>query len=494
MMDAVWPGLAVEPNNLTVQVVTLRRILDEGGGESCIQTVPRRGYCFILRVTRAEREASPGPTLPALPSFQIELATRASSAPSPGSAVTSARTHDRRQSVIVLPFKNSGGDSAQDNLADEITNELTERVSRNATPTPVIPEMTAAAYRGREVDLQAIGRHHDVHFILVGSARRQDGRLMVSAILYEAAGGRNMWSRQFDRPDSRDAQQAIVQAIDENFWQASVDEEAVRAARERPDNLDQLDLVLMALATRLATPTKANYRERIALIGRALALDPNSLIVLERQARLHCEIVLLGYSSNPMADLTIAVEAADHMLMLDPNSLLSLRARAKVLHAQGSWHEAEAVLRRVIDLQPTEANRHYELGQILIAQGRHREALASFQAAKRFAGGSDAVYAYDAHIAMAALAIGQFAEAIAAARLSIAEFPTGTGRLGEFPWLALIAAESCNGQEDAARADLQKFLSTQPNCPSMAEIEKWPAFVANPKLLDGLRNAGMPDD
>ena len=36
-----------------------------------------------------------------------------------------------------------------------------------------------------------------------------------------------------------------------------------------------------------------------------------------------------------------------------------------------------------------------------------------------FAGGNDSVFAYDADIAMAALAIGQFADAIAAARSSI---------------------------------------------------------------------------
>ena len=53
IMKAVWPGMAVEEGNLTVQISTLRRILDrdrEAG--SCIQTVPGRGYRFVLPVTR----------------------------------------------------------------------------------------------------------------------------------------------------------------------------------------------------------------------------------------------------------------------------------------------------------------------------------------------------------------------------------------------------------------------------------------------------------
>lgn len=40
--DAVWPGLAVTPNNLDVQVWALRRCL----GADAIRTVPRRGYAL----------------------------------------------------------------------------------------------------------------------------------------------------------------------------------------------------------------------------------------------------------------------------------------------------------------------------------------------------------------------------------------------------------------------------------------------------------------
>jgi tetratricopeptide (TPR) repeat protein len=199
-----------------------------------------------------------------------------------------------------------------------------------------------------------------------------------------------------------------------------------------------------------------------------------------------------GYSSDPTADLAIAAKAADRLLAIDPNDIDSLRAKAFVLRAQGRWSEAEAVLRRVIDLHPTEANRHWELGLVLMAEGRHQEALASFQTAKRFAGGGDPVFYIDANIAMAELAIGQFDAAIALAQRSLSEYPPDSGRLGEVPWLALIAAETSSGEDAAARADLQKFLATSRSWGSMAAIEKWPTFAVNPKLLDGLRRAGMP--
>ena len=41
IMDAVWPGIAVEPSNLTVQIAALRRILDESrGGDSSSRPSP----------------------------------------------------------------------------------------------------------------------------------------------------------------------------------------------------------------------------------------------------------------------------------------------------------------------------------------------------------------------------------------------------------------------------------------------------------------------
>ncbi len=47
IMEAVWPNMAVEESNLTVQISALRRALGDGrNGASYIQTVPGRGYRF----------------------------------------------------------------------------------------------------------------------------------------------------------------------------------------------------------------------------------------------------------------------------------------------------------------------------------------------------------------------------------------------------------------------------------------------------------------
>src|SRR5215475_11137126 len=48
LMEAAWPGLAVEDSNLTVQIAALRRVLrEEPGGERWIETLSRRGYRYV---------------------------------------------------------------------------------------------------------------------------------------------------------------------------------------------------------------------------------------------------------------------------------------------------------------------------------------------------------------------------------------------------------------------------------------------------------------
>ncbi|MCA0240567.1 MAG: winged helix-turn-helix domain-containing protein [Proteobacteria bacterium] len=59
LLLAVWPGQVVEPNNLQVQIWTLRKLL----GPRAIATVARRGYRFVpeLAGRRGGAEAARGP-------------------------------------------------------------------------------------------------------------------------------------------------------------------------------------------------------------------------------------------------------------------------------------------------------------------------------------------------------------------------------------------------------------------------------------------------
>jgi DNA-binding winged helix-turn-helix (wHTH) protein len=196
IMDAVWPDTAVEENNLTVHISALRRVLDEGRMEgSCIQTVPGRGYRFVLPVRRNEelREVRAQPAVTETPRFAevsgdhgVATAAAVSALPMPATqrrrrvlSITAlagvclaiaalllvARSHnfwltspsDRpRLSLVVLPFENLSGDPKDDYLADGITDDLTGDLSHISgafsrasplTPTRASPRTCARSAR-----------------------------------------------------------------------------------------------------------------------------------------------------------------------------------------------------------------------------------------------------------------------------------------------------------------------------------------------------------
>ena len=85
LMDAAWPGMAVEESNLSVQIASLRKALGGApdGGE-WIVTVPRVGYRLFVE---AHAPKPPAPT-----------------ADSAGATIPS---------LAVLPFENLGGDRSR---------------------------------------------------------------------------------------------------------------------------------------------------------------------------------------------------------------------------------------------------------------------------------------------------------------------------------------------------------------------------------------------
>jgi len=164
IIDVVWRGSAVEEANLTVQISALRRVLDRGREQnSCIQTVPGRGYRFVVPVTRVEEDVRAAPRL----------------------------------SIVVLPFANLSDDREQQYFADGITEDLTTDLSRIENMF-VISCNTAFTYRNKPIDTRQIGRELGVRCVLEGSVKRSGNRVRVSAQLIDVATDAHLWAERFN--------------------------------------------------------------------------------------------------------------------------------------------------------------------------------------------------------------------------------------------------------------------------------------------------------
>ena len=108
LLKKVWPDTFVEESNLTQNIFTLRRALgDVRGDPRYIETVTRRGYRFVARVQEIRSKDSTAPTV------QDNVST------------TSANLV-----LAVLPFLNTTNDPDVEYLADGVTDNIINTLSR----------------------------------------------------------------------------------------------------------------------------------------------------------------------------------------------------------------------------------------------------------------------------------------------------------------------------------------------------------------------------
>ena len=180
LMEAVWPGVVVEENNLNQAISALRKALEEGAadGRRLIVTVPGRGYQFAPHV--AAHAAAP-----ALP-----------------------------PAIAVLPFDDISAEHDQAHLCRGMTDELLAQLRRMKDITIAGGEWVRALM-AEDADPRHLGEKLSVTHLLEGSVRRDGARLRVSARLVGTSDGFLVWSEEYDRDltDLFDAQQKIAAAV-----------------------------------------------------------------------------------------------------------------------------------------------------------------------------------------------------------------------------------------------------------------------------------------
>ena len=108
LIESAWPGLAVEESNLAVQIAALRRVFaEEPGGDSWIETLPRRGYRYVGPVIVKEQENKDA-----------------------AGNEQAALVPPDKPSLAVMPFTNMSGDPEQEYFADGIVEDIITGLSR----------------------------------------------------------------------------------------------------------------------------------------------------------------------------------------------------------------------------------------------------------------------------------------------------------------------------------------------------------------------------
>src|SRR5215471_11762525 len=258
-----------------------------------------------------------------------------------------------RLSIVVLPFANLSGDASQDYLADVITDELTTGLSR-FRDSFVISRSTAFTYKGKPIDVRQIGKDLGVRYVLEGSLQPSGDRVRVHAQLIDAENDAHLWADQFDenRFDLFQMQDAIVARIARAIGM-KITAERARWAQTRAANPNAEDLAWRCSAALMRTFYTRESDTGYDLCEQALQIDPENVRALSWLSFKFSQRVGTLASSDRQADLHRADKLASLAIKIDPDFHLGHTAKGDVLLFEGRYREAIDAYQRGLMLAPS---------------------------------------------------------------------------------------------------------------------------------------------
>lgn len=348
LMQAAWPGLAVEEGNLAVQIAALRRVFGaEPDGKQWIETLPRRGYRFVGPVV-----ASKGAGLSMPVSAEEALASE-------------------RPSIAVLPFQNMSEAPDQEYFADGMVEEIITALSR--TPRLfVVARNSSFTYKGRAVDVRQVGKELGVQYVLEGSVRKFDDRIRIAAQLLDTTHGSHLWADRFECTigDIFKLQDSVASEVAGVIEPALEREEYRRSIRRPTDDLTAYDLYLQARFT--STANREGAIRALELVERALERDSNYGSALAEAAGCQMYIHAGGWTNDLQTTRAKGIDLARRALRVagnDPHIL------ANAAYAFGYFGEdigpALTLVDRALQLNPSYAHGWFISGQLRLWAGQY---------------------------------------------------------------------------------------------------------------------------
>jgi TolB-like protein len=342
LLKQVWPDTFVEESNLTQNTFLLRRVLgDERPAPRYIETVVRRGYRFVANV----RVIGDGDLRDANDPRSIAQVGNGDDTSTP-------------PSVAVLPFLNATGNNDLEYLADGLTDNLVNNLSR-VSKLRVMSRSAVFRYKAKkQLDPRVVGRELGVGVVLVGKLTSQPHGLAISIELVEVTSGWQLWGDSFDcqLKDILEIQDLITrQLLNALKLKLTGDEEKHVTARYT-ENAEAYQSYLEA-RYHWSKYTRGGIEKAILHFRHAIELDPNYALAYD--GIIDCYLRLTTNYLPPEEDLSHSTATAteqeeDANLAPDPKDAVQpnddTEARVKV-RFEWDWKVAERELRRAQELR-----------------------------------------------------------------------------------------------------------------------------------------------
>ena len=401
-----------------------------------------------------------------------------------------------KSSIVVLPFANLSDEPGQDYLSHGITDAIITGLGR-FHDLFVIAHGSSAVYKGRAINIHAIGRELGVRYVVTGSIRKLGGRLRITAELADSVSGANVWAEHYDREldNVLSVQDDVTRTIVATVMGRVRAEDLNRALHKSPDNLAAYDLLLHGKHC-LDKWTKDEILQSRIFFERAIALEPGYSAAYTELARTYLAELVSDWAEAPEAAGEHGFELARKAVALDESDAgARLVLASAYLKSRADFEMARLQVDTALSFNPNEYWNFCFKGWLTTLAGDSSEGITCTTEAMRLN-----PFSHDSCLEIqftAAYCAHRYDEAIAAvARMSHPTF-----------WMSahLAACYAQQGRDAEARREMSEFLTAASseiaNYPDQ-DREAWRRYWARmfpfkraadfEHLLDGFRKAGMP--
>lgn len=290
LITHVWKGVHVTEASLYYSINQLRTALgDHKEKPEYIETLAKRGYRLVAGVEYEQVDTKAARAL--------ELRTRLHHAALvfvagvgflfvflalPGGRGPDQETGPSK-SIAVLPFAAAGPDEDDGYLADGLTEEFINSLSK-IRDLSVMGRTSSFYYKNKDRTPQQIGRELGVDHLLEGSVQRDGERLRITAQLVDATSGATLWSESYDGTlaDIFSMQTEVASQVTRALSVTLLAEEADALKHYGTQNAEARSLYLIALARLRLVPSQMeagvglgteNLRAARDLLAKAVAMD-----------------------------------------------------------------------------------------------------------------------------------------------------------------------------------------------------------------------------
>jgi TolB-like protein len=279
-----------------------------------------------------------------------------------------------KPSIAVVPFTNLSGEAEQEYVADGITEDIIDALSRYRWFF-VLARNSSFALKGKPLGLRQVAHELGVRYLMEGSVRKSGVRIRITAALSDVASASQIWADRFELAltDLFSVQDRIVQQVAGAMEPELLKSES-RLAIARPPGatVTAWDLVRQGTHAYHTVGRESHLRAR-ELFREAISREPDLPEAYIWLGRVSAGIVAYGWSTDPQADIREGLAAAVEAIRRDERSPYAHYARAIVSVYAGEPAPAIRAAGRALELNPSFALGHLVLGMARLFAGRPQE-------------------------------------------------------------------------------------------------------------------------